>query len=44
MASPPADDVAAAIMSFITGSELITGQTIVVDGGMLIAAPTLMRR
>jgi 3-oxoacyl-[acyl-carrier protein] reductase len=38
------DDVAAAIMSFITGSELITGQTVVVDGGMLISAPTLMRR
>ena len=27
------DDVAAAIMSFITGSQLLTGQTIVVDGG-----------
>jgi 3-oxoacyl-[acyl-carrier protein] reductase len=31
-----ADDVAAAIMSFIHGSNLITGQTVVVDGGMLI--------
>ncbi|MCE9524742.1 MAG: SDR family oxidoreductase [Planctomycetales bacterium] len=38
------DDVAAAIMSFITGSQLITGQTIVVDGGMIIAAPAMMRR
>ena len=38
------DDVAAAIMSFITGSPLITGQTIVVDGGMLISAGALMRR
>jgi 3-oxoacyl-[acyl-carrier protein] reductase len=38
------DDVAAAIMSFITGSELITGQTIVVDGGMMIAASSMMRR
>ena len=38
------DDVAAAIMSFITGSELITGQTIVVDGGMIISAAAMMRR
>lgn len=38
------DDVAAAIMSFVTGSELITGQTIVVDGGMLISAAAMMRR
>lgn len=30
------EDVAAAIMSLITGSELITGQTIVVDGGMIL--------
>jgi 3-oxoacyl-[acyl-carrier protein] reductase len=38
------DDVAAAIMSFITGSQLITGQTIVVDGGMIISAGATMRR
>lgn len=38
------DDVAAAIMSFITGSQLLTGQTIVVDGGMMIAASSMMRR
>lgn len=38
------DDVAAAIMSFITGSPLITGQTLVVDGGMIISAGTTMRR
>ncbi len=31
-----AKDVADAIMTFITGSSLITGQTIVCDGGMLI--------
>jgi 3-oxoacyl-[acyl-carrier protein] reductase len=31
------EDVAAAILSLLTGSELVTGQTIVVDGGMLIA-------
>ncbi len=31
-------DVAAAILSLITGSELITGQTLVCDGGMTIAA------
>lgn len=31
------DDVAAAILSLITGSELITGQTLVVDSGMMIA-------
>jgi 3-oxoacyl-[acyl-carrier protein] reductase len=30
-------DVAAAIMSLITGSELITGQTLAVDSGMMIA-------
>lgn len=32
-------DVAAAILHFITGPDLITGQTLVVDGGMLIATP-----
>ncbi|MBI2825843.1 MAG: glucose 1-dehydrogenase [Planctomycetia bacterium] len=31
------EDVAAAIMSLITGSDLVTGQTIVCDSGMLIA-------
>lgn len=31
------EDVAAAILSLITGSELITGQILVCDGGMLIA-------
>lgn len=31
------DDVAAAILSLITGSELVTGQTLTVDSGMLIA-------
>lgn len=30
------DDVADAIMTFIQGSNLVTGQTVVVDGGMLI--------
>ncbi len=30
------EDVAAAIMSLITGSELVTGQTLVVDGGMIL--------
>lgn len=30
------EDIAAAIMSFITGSEQITGQVVVVDGGFLI--------
>jgi 3-oxoacyl-[acyl-carrier protein] reductase len=32
------DDVAGAILSLVTGSPLITGQTIVVDGGMLIGS------
>lgn len=32
------EDVAAAILSLITGSRLVTGQTVVVDGGMLIGA------
>ena len=31
------EDVAAAIVSLITGSDTITGQTIVCDSGMLIA-------
>jgi 3-oxoacyl-[acyl-carrier protein] reductase len=31
------EDVAAAILSLITGSELVTGQTLTVDSGMLIA-------
>ena len=31
------EDVAAAILSFVTGSELVTGQILVVDGGALIA-------
>ncbi len=30
------DDIADAIMGFITGSDMVTGQTTVVDGGMLI--------
>src|SRR5262249_29449998 len=29
-------DVAAALMSLVTGSSMITGQVLVVDGGMLI--------
>lgn len=33
------DDVAAAILSLVLGSTMITGQTIVVDGGMLIGSP-----
>jgi 3-oxoacyl-[acyl-carrier protein] reductase len=32
------EDVAAAIMSLITGSQMITGQTIVVDGGMILGS------
>lgn len=31
-----AEDVADAILSFIQGADIITGQTVVVDGGMLI--------
>lgn len=31
-----ADDVADAILAFITGSDMVTGQTLVVDGGRLI--------
>jgi 3-oxoacyl-[acyl-carrier protein] reductase len=31
------EDVAAAILSLITGSDLVTGQILAVDGGMLIA-------
>ena len=34
------EDIAAAILSFITGSDLITGQTLVVDGGTLIGPKT----
>jgi 3-oxoacyl-[acyl-carrier protein] reductase len=30
------EDVAAAIMSLVTGSRMVTGQVLVVDGGMLI--------
>lgn len=30
------EDVAAAILSFVTGSDLITGQVLTVDGGLLI--------
>ncbi|MBX7168812.1 MAG: SDR family oxidoreductase [Pirellulales bacterium] len=33
------EDVAAAVMSLIVGSDMITGQTIVVDSGMTILAP-----
>ncbi len=32
------EDVAAAIVGFITGSDLVTGQCLVIDGGMTIAA------
>ncbi len=31
------EDVAAAILSLVTGSDLVTGQIVAVDGGMLIA-------
>jgi len=30
------DDVADAVLAFITGSGLVTGQNVVCDGGMLI--------
>lgn len=30
------EDVSAAILAFITGSDMVTGQTVVCDGGMLI--------
>lgn len=33
------EDVAAAIVSLITGSDLVTGQTLVCDGGSLLADP-----
>jgi 3-oxoacyl-[acyl-carrier protein] reductase len=33
------EDVAAAILSLITGSDLVTGQTLVCDGGALLADP-----
>ena len=31
------DDIAQAILSIITGSDLVTGRVLPVDGGMLIA-------
>jgi 3-oxoacyl-[acyl-carrier protein] reductase len=31
------EDVAAAVMGLVTGSDLVTGQVVVVDGGMLLA-------
>jgi 3-oxoacyl-[acyl-carrier protein] reductase len=37
------EDVAAAILSLITGSDLVTGQTIVCDGGFLIAGEGISR-
>jgi 3-oxoacyl-[acyl-carrier protein] reductase len=33
------EDVAKAIMSLVTGSQMITGQTLIVDGGMLLGRP-----
>jgi NAD(P)-dependent dehydrogenase (short-subunit alcohol dehydrogenase family) len=33
------EDVAAAIISLITGSDMVTGQTLVCDGGSLLADP-----
>ena len=38
------EDVAAAIVGMITGSDLVTGQTLVCDGGMLIADITARPR
>lgn len=38
------DDVAAAILSIITGSDLVTGQTLVVDGGKRIGPPSDLAR
>jgi NAD(P)-dependent dehydrogenase (short-subunit alcohol dehydrogenase family) len=35
------EDVAAAILGLITGSDLVTAQILTIDGGMLIADPTL---
>jgi NAD(P)-dependent dehydrogenase (short-subunit alcohol dehydrogenase family) len=35
------DDIAAAIVSLIGGSSLVTGQTLVVDGGAIIADTSL---
>ncbi|MGH9341161.1 MAG: SDR family NAD(P)-dependent oxidoreductase [Acidobacteriota bacterium] len=32
------EDIAAAILSLITGSDMVTGQTLVCDGGMLVAS------
>jgi NAD(P)-dependent dehydrogenase (short-subunit alcohol dehydrogenase family) len=34
------EDVAAAIVSLITGSDMVTGQILVCDGGMLIGPST----
>ena len=31
------DDIAAGIVSLVTGSQLVTGQTLTVDGGMMVA-------
>ena len=33
------EDVAAAILSLFTGSDMVTGQTLVCDGGALLADP-----
>ena len=33
------EDVADAVMGFVRGSDLATGQVLVVDGGMLIQTP-----
>jgi 3-oxoacyl-[acyl-carrier protein] reductase len=37
------EDVAACIVSLITGSQLVTGQTLVVDAGMMIAGGWALR-